>query len=121
MLTEIKPYDGGNYAIWPIHQLNIRDKHRLLIPVIFYSSISGIETQDDKGQIHPNGFTMGIDFQPPWYIPMPVGVHVKNNGKVSIGVMFEYADAGCEVRIMDSFMVYSGLISQVVETLESLV
>jgi hypothetical protein len=32
MLDEIKPYEEGNFAIWPVHKLDIRDKHRLLNP-----------------------------------------------------------------------------------------
>jgi hypothetical protein len=28
-----KPYKGGNDALWKLHNLDIRDKHRLLIPV----------------------------------------------------------------------------------------
>jgi hypothetical protein len=32
-VTALKPYQGGNEALWRIHRLNIIDKHHLLIPV----------------------------------------------------------------------------------------
>jgi hypothetical protein len=32
LLTELKPYKGGNKALRAIHDLNIQDKHKLLIP-----------------------------------------------------------------------------------------
>jgi hypothetical protein len=121
ILTEIKPYEGGNFAIWPIHRLDIRDKHRLLIPVIYYSSFRGIETQDETGEIRPNGFTMATNQQPPWYIPIPCGAHVKSKGQASISVMFEYESAGFERHIRESLKVYSCFILRVVETLEALI
>ena len=35
-----------------MHELDIRDKHRLLIPAIQYSSISDIYLEDEHGGIH---------------------------------------------------------------------
>jgi hypothetical protein len=32
-INNLKPYGGGNDALWHLHQLNNRDKHRLLIAV----------------------------------------------------------------------------------------
>jgi hypothetical protein len=118
---KIKPYDGGNFAIWPIHRLDIRDKHRLLIPVVYYSSVSGIETEDERGQISRNGYTLASTQKPPYYIPIPAGWRVKNKGKVSVSVMFEYGPRGLQQRIVDSFSLYSSFVVQVVETLERFV
>jgi len=121
IVSKIKPYDGGNFAIWPIHRLDIRDKHRLLIPVVYYSSISGIETEDEQGQISRNGYTLATTQRPPYYIPIPAGWQVKNKGKVSVSVMFEYGPRGFEQRIVDSFSLYSRFVVQIVETLERFV
>jgi hypothetical protein len=33
LVARLKPYNGGNDALWRIHELDIRDKHRLLVPV----------------------------------------------------------------------------------------
>jgi hypothetical protein len=30
-IKALKPYEGGDYAIWPLHQLDIRRKHERLI------------------------------------------------------------------------------------------
>src|SRR5207248_1202546 len=77
---DIKPYDGGNEAIWPIHRLDIADKHRLLIPVVDYASIVGLEIEDEQGKpIY--GFVPGTWQESPWYIHIPNGLHVKNKGK----------------------------------------
>src|ERR1700674_486787 len=120
ILNEVKPYNRGNFAVWPVHRLDIRDKHRLLIPVIQYSSISGIETENKRtGEISRQGFTLLPDQNPPLYIPMPLGVHVKNKGKISIGVMFKYGH-GSEFRVVDSLSQYSRFVLKVVERLEIL-
>jgi hypothetical protein len=120
ILTKIKPYSTGDYAIWPIHRLNIRDKHRLLIPVVLYASVSGIETEENA-IISRDGFTAGTHQEPPWYIHMRPGVHVRNTGKVSIGISFEYGNAGYESIFADTLHMYSQSILGVVKVLEALV
>jgi hypothetical protein len=122
MLDNIQPYDGGNFAVWTLHRLDIRDKHRLLIPVISYSSISGIATENKRtGETTREGFTMLTDQKPPLYVPMPPDVHVTDKGKIAISVMFEYGMPGREGRIVDSFSLYSHFILQIVQTLETFV
>jgi len=121
VVTEIQPYAAGNYAIWPIHRLNIRDKHRLLIPTILYSSVSGIETQDNTGKVSPGGFTFGTHQEPPWYIPMPIGIKVNNKGKSSITISFNYGNEGHETIFADTLGMYSQPILGIVKRLEALV
>jgi hypothetical protein len=120
LLSEIKPYARGDHAIWPIHRLDIRDKHRLLIPLILYSSVSGIETEEN-GIISPGGFTHGTRQEPPWYIPMRFGTHVKNKGEISFTISFEYGDAFDESVFANTLKLYSQPILGIVETLETLV
>jgi hypothetical protein len=120
MLDEIKPFDEGNFAIWPVHKLDIRDKHRLLIPIIYYSSINGIETENKiTGEISRAGFTMATTQQPPLFIPIPPHLHVKKEGRISTNVMFEYGIPGREYRVLDSLFLHSRYILKVVETLEA--
>jgi hypothetical protein len=58
IVEEIKPYNGGNFAIWPVHVLDKRDKHRLMIPLVHFASIKGIKLEDQTGTIH-TGSTWG--------------------------------------------------------------
>ena len=46
----IKPYKGGNDAIWSLHELNILDKHILLLPVFQVSALLGVCAEDDSGR-----------------------------------------------------------------------
>jgi hypothetical protein len=49
LMTELQPYRGGNVALRAIHDLNIRDKHKMLIvnPVSFSSPV--IDTRAPGG------------------------------------------------------------------------
>jgi hypothetical protein len=72
-------------------------------------------------QRFPNGFTAGTHQEPPWYISMPPGIHVKNKGKVSLSILFEYGNAGDETMFADMLQFYSQCLLKTVETLEAVV
>lgn len=118
MLAKIKPFAGGNDAIWDVKQLNVLDKHRLLLPLIGYTSIVGLVMEDESGK-PANGFASATMQPPPWYIRIPDGWRVVSNGKPSISILF---DEGTPVHHLNapSFLeMYSLMILQVIETLES--
>jgi hypothetical protein len=114
---EIQPYKGGNVAIRPIHELNIRDKHRLLIPVVHYSSIGDIYVKDQRGERH-RGFTWGTTDPLPHYLQFESGLHVENPGSASFEIMYEYGKAGNQMRMVDTLKFYSHHVLTVVQILE---
>jgi hypothetical protein len=48
ILDVVKPYETGNYALWALDDLNIRDKHQLLVPVFQLMRFGGIRLEDDQ-------------------------------------------------------------------------
>lgn len=46
--NEIKPYKTGNYPLWALHQLDIVDKHKLLIPLIDIVEVTNINAIDSN-------------------------------------------------------------------------
>jgi hypothetical protein len=58
---------------------------------------------------------------PPWYIPIPIGVKVKNKGDLSISVSFDYGNEINEIIFADMLDMYSQAILRIVEVLEALV
>src|SRR5712664_2235925 len=50
IVDSVKPYKGGNDALWSLHELNILDKHRLLLPVLRVSALHNPCFEDDRGQ-----------------------------------------------------------------------
>jgi hypothetical protein len=49
ILETVKPYKDGNLALWALDDMNIIDKHQLLIPVLQFVEISGVRLKDEKG------------------------------------------------------------------------
>jgi hypothetical protein len=87
MVRDIKPYEGGDDSLWMVHSFDIDDKHRLLLPVFEYSSIQGIEVENEQGEVE-RGFTWGTHEKPPYYVHIPLGWHFKQKGEVSVAVLF---------------------------------
>jgi hypothetical protein len=49
VLEEIRPYKGGNLAVWETGKLDNIDKHKLLVPTLAITRLSGISAIDDNG------------------------------------------------------------------------
>jgi hypothetical protein len=48
LLDIVQPYKAANHPLWALHDLNILDKHQLLIPVFDVMRFSAIRFEDDK-------------------------------------------------------------------------
>jgi len=116
VVGQIKPYDGGDWAIRTVHKLDIRDKHRLLIPAIYYSSIGNIYMEDEHGETQ-RGDTWSTS-KIPYYVNFDGSVHVKDPGGASIDVMFQEGDTGTETRAPDTRKFYSAHFFMIVELFE---
>jgi hypothetical protein len=117
LLDIVKPCDGGNVAIWTIHNFSNRDKHRLIIPVLAAGNIEGIEVEDEKGERFV-GSGVG-DFQkPPYYILFQKGLHVKIKGKLTAHVGVQDGKSGCFMHVPETLVHYSRIISGVIEVFE---
>ncbi len=51
VLDTVKPYKAGNFNLWALDDLNIRDKHRLLVPVFQLVRFSGVHLEDEHGAV----------------------------------------------------------------------
>ena len=118
MMSHIKPYNGGNDALWAIHKLDILDKHRLLIPVVSYGSVNDIETENESGETATGG-SWGTWRVPPWFVHIPSGLNIKNKGKASISVLFDEGTPTRHLDVPNMLPYYSAVILRVVELLES--
>jgi hypothetical protein len=48
ILNIVKPYEGGNVALWTLDDLNITDKHQLLIPVFKLMMLRDVRFEDEQ-------------------------------------------------------------------------
>jgi hypothetical protein len=120
VVNKIQPYEGGNESIWPIHTLDIDDKHRLLLPVIEYASIHGIETEDEHGKVVKGG-TWGTSEKPPYYVPIPLGWHFKEKGTVAFAVLFDEGPMFKFADIRDMLWMFAIDVLKTIQALENIV
>ncbi len=85
----IKPYPGGNDAICALHELNILDKHMLLLPVMQVSALLDVCAEDDRGNRMVNA-TLVIDGTGRAMIPFVTSgnLQIQNYGKPAIQIFF---------------------------------
>jgi hypothetical protein len=120
VLTKIKPYEGGNFAIWPVHDLDIRDKHILTVPVFANASIVGILVEDYTGEIF-TGQTWTTTINPPYIVIWESGLHIKDKGKLSAEIVFDNGTPFDFPQVPETLTLYSGIILKVVEAFEAFV
>ncbi len=120
ILNHITPYEGGNGSVWGIHILDIDDKHRLLLPVIEFGSTQGIEVEDEHGKV-VKGATWGTAQKPPYYVPIELGWHVKNKGKVAVTVLFDEGPTFQFADVRDMLWAFLMQTLNVIMTLENAV
>lgn len=119
MLDKIATDPGWDEAIWPVHRLDIRDKHRLLIPVLSHVQIEGIEVEDETGKRHI-GIGRSVKLQkPPYCIRYRRGLHVTKKGQLTATIMIEDADSGDSMPALETITGYSYYITRVVKLFEA--
>jgi hypothetical protein len=118
IVRQIQPCDGVGSEIWPAHTLDIRDKHRLLIPVMTTGHIDCLEVEDETGEVF-KGPAFSPDFQkPPYYLPFRRGLHIKNKPQLTAQIVIEYEKLGYPPSVPQTIIDYSRYILAVVKLFE---
>ncbi len=89
ILTKIEPYEGGNFYLRPLHKLDIRDKHELLIPSTNYGNVSGLKIKDQYGSV--SGGTWGQELKEEFHIDFFLDVEIEDKGYVPFEIVFKEA------------------------------
>jgi hypothetical protein len=90
IVNVIKPYLGGNDAIWTLHRLNILDKHRLLLPVLQVSIVNYISAEDEQGGNVLAGMWFIEGKKSLTFFPkLNTNMSLTNKGKASLLVLFD--------------------------------
>jgi hypothetical protein len=88
LILSMEPYEGGNYALYALHELDILDKHKLLIPMIELSVILGMSAKDDVGGHIVNWNTMASPETEWLQIGLSGNVKIENHGEAIFVVFF---------------------------------
>jgi hypothetical protein len=118
ILNTIKPYEGGNDGLVALHNLDLVDKHRLLIPWVQITAIWGIDLEDSKGNIF-NALDLAVDGTT---IHTPISssgkMTIKGYGEASSLVLFGKDLPVENKHIVPTLTQFSKLVSEIVDIFE---
>lgn len=121
IMSQIQPYKGGhNSAAWTLHDIDISDKHILLLGLDPTGHISGITVRDANGELH-RGSSMparGIDGR--YIIDFEKGIKVENHGKLSVAVTLQEAGIFQPVTVDSLLSSFSNFTLHTIQLLENI-
>jgi hypothetical protein len=118
VIDTIQPYKGGNGALWPLHDTDIIDKHRLLVPVVAITQtpLMSIRTAEGGGILNfrievPAGGSQNIFRSPTMF-------KVTTEGKPTFSVFFpEDSGFGAE-PVIPTLHQLSEVVMGVIDSIE---
>jgi hypothetical protein len=125
MRTKIQPTRDQNWHLWALHELDIIDKHRLLLPIVRAGSISGLAVEDEQGiEIGSTGTI--ASYEDSFRVAFLPNIQIKAKGTPVIEVWFGAgvnAHDGLEVletaEIVDTLKAFERAVVITMDSLES--
>lgn len=120
LLDTMQPYEGGkNGVAYVLHQLDITDKHLLLLGVEPKAGIKGIIVQKPDGEI-VHGFGGTARNFPPYVIPFERNIRIQNKGKLTFDIILQQAGIYNSVEVGEVLTKFSQVVQYYIETMENL-
>ena len=108
--------EGGDADICAIHDLDIDDKHHLLIPILTVVGIDGVELENEDGTI--DHFTIAITRPNVYRAQVRLGSKFKNHGKVRFQVTFREGTPTHNLEVVPTLLRFSRKTLQIVKILQ---
>jgi hypothetical protein len=121
IMTEIKPYPGGNFFLSGFHDADIMDKHKLLLPVVDCTSAEGISIQDENGAIHEVQLIPRYGSNGVIYIDFFPNIQIQEMGRISVSVIFHEGSPLVGSAIPEDLFAFSHFALKLIESLEQLI
>jgi|HubBroStandDraft_6_1064221.scaffolds.fasta_scaffold423173_2 hypothetical protein len=122
IVTGIRPYDvGGNGLIKLLHDLDVSDKHWLLIPLLQVGTVTDIVVEDEQGH-RVMGNTYPIVGSGPYTVAFPRRYRIMNGGKLAVQVVFDKVGPIALIRgqaVVSLLEDFSRIASHIVQALSS--
>jgi hypothetical protein len=84
----VKAYKAGNRPLWALHDLNIRDKHQLLVPIFDVMRFTDIRLEDEKEVFLADRQPYFMDDSSRFKIERRGRLTVKDKGHAAIAIVF---------------------------------
>ncbi len=121
IVNEIKPYPesaGGNGRLYALHQLDIMDKHKLLIPAITMVWAKGLDAEADNGSRLTNLRLTAWQGARLSAITVPGRVRITNPGQASGAIAFREPKFFTGDSVVPTLHILSRLVESVVTAIE---
>ena len=104
-----------------MHDLDILDKHILLIPNLTVSALIGITAENEETGERITGDTWLTTREGPYYVDMPEGRwNIRNKGELSFKVVFGSVGTFHDLELLDTLSFLSKLTVQTIRSSERL-
>lgn len=84
----IQPYKGGNDALYTLYALDIRDKHRLLIPTLAMTWMT-VVTKTGEEELAHRTFTIGEGGDKSGMVQTPLGTKIEGYRDPTLHILFD--------------------------------
>jgi len=115
----IKPYKGGNDALCALHDLNILDKHRLLLPCVMITRIDGICAEDDTGTMYRDLSLVVDETTTLRAIATFSNLKITNKGKAAFSVKFDKGLPFDSQPVISTLHQFTDLVSGIIGAFEN--
>lgn len=91
LFYQLKPYKGGDRLLRAIHDLDVRDKHKLITPVVHMPGVTGVQVLRPDGShlLHSaKGAKFLIDSEEKVLLRAPLGFKFQYDRKATIEIRF---------------------------------
>jgi hypothetical protein len=119
MVSDIKAYKTGNEPLWTLHDLDIADKHEVLLVVQSYESINNIRIEDETGYIGTGG-TWGGLHKNPIFIDIPNTHKIHYHGDRSMTISLDHGKSIKHIPITVLLQTFSRLTMNIIQLLEKI-
>jgi hypothetical protein len=121
IVSEIQPYKGGNNSvIWTLHDLDISDKHLLILGLDSIGQIRGFTVRDKNGEIHRGTTWPANGMHGRYIIDLGSDVQIEDKGKLSVAIILQEAGIFQSVPIPGLLQDFSNYITYAVKLLENI-
>lgn len=121
VVDDVRPYsDGGNPCLWTIHDLDIRDKHKLLLPLARVTAVVDAVLENEAGGTTKGAAWSTINEALPITVPIPAKtkMKIKEYGHLDLEVMLDQRPSVDSFSVSDTLHTFSKVALSTVELME---
>jgi hypothetical protein len=122
IMLKIQPYKGGhNSVLWTLHDLDISDKHLLLLGLDPTGYIKGIAVRNERGELSRGSTMPASGIEGRYIVDFQRGLKIEEKGELSVQVTLQEAHIFKPVPVNSLLSSFRNFTSYTVELLENVV